>query len=191
MRVLNRIIKFLLILILTVVSASAQDVEDDFLTCFKEINQFPSGDYFLENKVLKINDTIPLNTVADKFLLPVNSVRYSNIFRVNKYFYYGKFKLNSRCYLISCKVFYDYHESKIFTFTYDSIDKRVTSCLEIMSTDLYLSRRSFYTNNELTIESTYKRILNGLDPPIEKEFLRKTIIEKYRVDENNKFVSVK
>jgi hypothetical protein len=184
--------KILIILVFSQLACESQEKKaDSFLDRFIEINEFPTSVFYLKNKIIKQNDTIENTVLATKFLIPSNEIKYSNNFVLNKYHYYGKYKLNENYYLIAYKKFYDYHESKIILSIYDIKNELVTSSIEIFSSDLFVSRNSYYEKGILYIESHYKKIPNGLDAPKEKEYINKSMIEGYRINKNYIFENIK
>lgn len=169
----------------------SQISNDHFLNKFIEINEFPSSDFFIKNEIIIVNDTIESTIVANKFLIPINTIKHSNAYLENKYYYYGKYKLNDNYYVISCKVFFNHHESRILSFIYSTEKKAIISSIEIMLNDFNIKKASYFKDNILVIESTYNKIQNGLDPPKGKEFLKKIEIEKYEIDGDFRFVKLK
>lgn len=181
---------FLFFILLINTQTMAQNISDNFLKRFVEINQFPTSEFFLKNEIIIKDDTISEDIISSVFLIPINTIRHSDKYLKNQYYFYGKYKLNDRYYIISCKIFYDYHESKIISFIYDKEKGIVLSSIEIMSSDLNLGRESHYKNNELIIESNYNRIPNGLDPPPGKEYIKKVEIERFKINSEYKFVKI-
>ncbi|MFB3388225.1 hypothetical protein [Flavobacterium sp. LAR06] len=170
---------------------SQNNINDPFLNKFVEIKEFPTSDFFMKNEIIIKNDTINLDDVVSKFLIPINKVKYSDFHIKNKYYYYGRYKLNDTHYIISCKIFFNYHESMILSCIYNKDEQKITSSIEIMVNDFNLSRKSYFKDEVLIIENTYNKIPNGLDPPKGKEFLKKIEIEKFKIDNNFKFIEVK
>jgi len=181
---------FFLIISSIYLPSMAQNESDSFLNRFVEINQFPTSEFFFKNEIIIKDDTISVDIISNVFLMPLNTIRYSDKYLKNQYYYYGKYKLSDRYYIISCKIFYDYHLSKIISFIYDKEKGIVLSSIEIMSSDFNLSRKSRFENNVLIIENTYKRIPNGLDPPPGKEFLKKVEIVRFKINSEYKFVKI-
>lgn len=182
---------FCFILIFMIFSCMSQNNNDEFLNKFIEIKEFPTSDFFIKNEIIIKNDTIDSDDVASKFLIPINNVKYSDLHIENKYYYYGRYKLNDIYYIISCKVFFNYHESKILSFIYNKDEQRITSSIEIMVNDFNLIKKSSYKDGVLIIENTYAKIPNGLDPPKGKEFLKRIEIERFKIDSDFKFIEVK
>ncbi|NRT13764.1 hypothetical protein HNP99_000089 [Flavobacterium sp. 28A] len=169
----------------------SQNNNDPFLNKFIEIKEFPTSEFFMKNEIIIKNDTINLDDVASKFLIPLNKIKYSDLHIKNKYYYYGRYKLNEIYYIISCKIFFNYHESMILSFIYNTDERKITSSIEIMVNDFNLSKKSYFKDEVLVIENTYNKIPNGLDPPKGKEFLKRIEIDKFKIDNNFKFIQLK
>ncbi len=171
---------------------SCKNVEnDDFLGRFKEINEFPSGDFFLKKEILIKNDTISKFLLAKKFLMPINEITFSSNYNKNYYYYYSKYKLNHNFYLLGYKKFYDFNYSKIVISVYNKNLSKITNSIEINSSDPKIMRQSYFKNGIIYISNTYRQISNGLDPKIGNEFkTEEFIIEKYILNKDFEFQKI-
>ena len=158
-----------------------------FLCHFKDLAEFPCGD-ILSSMPLPTQDTISYDILASRFLLPVNTIRLSNAHIRSTFCYVGKYKIADGCYVLACKEFYNYHDSRITIYLYNDKQDVITSSLLVGCHDEFLDVDSVYKNGTITIRTTYKKVQNGLDPPEGQEYIQKQLTCKYHIDDNYHFV---
>ena len=158
-----------------------------FLCHFKDLAEFPCGD-ILSSMPLPTQDTISYDILASRFLLPVNAIMLSNAHIHSTFCYVGKYNIADGCYVLTCKEFYNYHDSRITIYLYNDKQDVITSSLLVGSHDEFLDVDSEYKNGTITIRTTYKKVQNGLDPPEGQEYIQKQLTRKYHIDDNYHFV---
>jgi len=158
-----------------------------FLCHFKDLAEFPCGD-ILSSMPLPTKDTISYDILASSFLLPVNTIRLPNAHIHSTFCYVGKYNIADGCYVLTCKEFYNYHDSRITIYLYNDKQDVITSSLLVGCHDEFLDVDSEYKNGTITIRTTYKKVQNGLDPPEGQEYIQKQLTRKYHIDDNYHFV---
>ncbi len=158
-----------------------------FLCHFKDLAEFPCGD-ILSSMPLPTKDTISYDILASRFLLPVNAIMLSNAHIHSTFCYVGKYNIADGCYVLTCKEFYNYHDSRIIIYLYNDKQDVITSSLLVGCHDEFLDVDSEYKNGTITIRTTYKKVQNGLDPPEGQEYIQKQLTRKYHIDDNYHFV---
>ena len=158
-----------------------------FLCHFKDLAEFPCGD-ILSSMPLPTQDTISYDILASRFLLPVNAIMLSNAHIHSTFCYVGKYNIADGCYVLTCKEFYNYHDSRITIYLYNDKQDVITSSLLVGCHDEFLDVDSEYKNGTITIRTTYKKVQNGLDPPEGQEYIQKQLARKYHIDDNYHFV---
>ena len=66
-------------------------------------------------------------------------------------------KIGKGYYILACKVFYNFHDSRIILYTYNANQDIVTSSLLVGCHDNSLTIESEYKNGIIDIETTYKK----------------------------------
>ena len=99
-----------------------------FLCHFKDLAEFPCGD-ILSSMPLPTKDTISYDILASSFLLPVNTIMLSNAHIHSTFCYVGKYNIADGCYVLTCKEFYNYHDSRITIYLYNDKQDVITSSL--------------------------------------------------------------
>lgn len=64
--------------------------------------------------------------------------------------------------MLTCKEFYNYHDSRITIYLYNDKQDVITSSLLVGCHDEFLDVDSEYKNGTITIRTTYKKVQNGL-----------------------------
>lgn len=179
---------FLLLIVFTTVACNNND-KDVFLESFIQIDEFPTEVFFIKNNIIKENDTIPRSVLTNKFLIPVND-RFSSKNLLKRYYYCGKYFLDESYCIVCYRIFYDYHESKTIISIYNTREKVITSSLEVMSSDLSLSRSSYYKNGIIYIVNRYKKGNNlDSDNPQKNNLTEET--EKYIINKSFLFERIR
>ena len=105
---------------------------------------------------------ISYDILASSFLLPVNTIRLPNAHIHSTFCYVGKYNIADGCYVLTCKEFYNYHDSRITIYLYNDKQDVITSSLLVGCHDEFLDVDSEYKNGTITIRTTYKKVQNGL-----------------------------
>ncbi len=105
--------------------------------------------------------------------------------------YLGKYEIDKGYYILACKVFYNFHDSRIILYTYNANQDIVTSSLLVGCHDNSLTIESEYKNGIIDIETTYKKVPNGLDPPKGREYIQKKYKKQYHINKNFCFAEYK
>jgi len=137
---------------------------------------------------LPTKDTISYDILANRFLFPVNTIALSNAHIQSRFCYVGKYKIADGYYVLACKEFYNYHDSRIIIYLYNDKQDVITSSLLVGCHDEFLDVDSEYKNGTITIRTTYKKVQNGLDPPKGEEYIQKQLTCKYHIDDKFHFV---
>ena len=181
--------QIIIVFILVGLSAckSRETEETKFLSHFIELAEFPCGKT-LSSMPLPTKDTISYDVLANRFLLPVNTIVRTNTHTQSTWCYIGKHKISNGYYVLACKEFYNYHDSRIIIFLYNDKQDIITSSLLVDCHDEFLDLNSEYNNGTITIKTTYKKVQNGLDPPEGQEYIQKQLTRKYHIDDKFHFV---
>ena len=108
-------------------ACKSQDTEETkFLSHFIDLAEFPCGG-ILSTMPLPTKDTISYDILANRFLLPVNTIVLSNAHGQSTFCYVGKYKIADGYYVLACKEFYNYHDSRIIIYLYNDKQDVVTS----------------------------------------------------------------
>lgn len=166
---------------------SQETEETKFLSHFIDLAEFPCGG-ILSTMPLPTKDTISYDILANRFLLPVNTIVLSNAHGPSTFCYVGKYKIADGYYVLACKEFYNYHDSRIIIYLYNDKQDVVTSSLLVGCHDEFLDVDSEYKDGTITIRTTYKKVQHGLDPPEGQECVQKQLTRKYHIDDNFHFV---
>ena len=161
-----------------------------FIEHFESLSEFPCGKN-LKHMPLPTKDTISYNILAEKFLLPINSFEFAANYTPSTYCYLGKYEIDKGYYILACKVFYNFHDSRIILYTYNANQDIVTSSLLVGCHDNSLTIESEYKNGIIDIETTYKKVPNGLDPPEGREYIQKKYKKQYHINKNFCFAEYK
>ncbi|WP_044077554.1 hypothetical protein [Prevotella sp. oral taxon 317] len=138
-------------------ACKSQDTEETkFLSHFIDLAEFPCGG-ILSTMPLPTKDTISYDILANRFLLPVNTIVLSNAHSQSTFCYVGKYKIADGYYVLACKEFYNYHDSRIIIYLYNDKQDVVTSSLLVGCHDEFLDVDSEYKNGTITIRTTYKK----------------------------------
>ena len=166
---------------------SQETEKTKFLSHFMDLAEFPCGDV-ISSMPLPTKDTISYDILANRFLFPVNTIALSNAHIQSTFCYVGKYKIADGYYVLACKEFYNYHDSRIIIYLYNDKQDLITSSLLVGCHDEFLDVDSEYKNETIMLRTTYKKVQNGLDPPKGEEDIQKQLTCKYHIDDKFHFV---